>query len=74
MSVPSIMQDKRTIYTVAAHWGWYARLYRDGVTAIIPYEERGEMAAVTWLAVYVGAEIRHRIPAHLCRIEYAWDN
>ena len=69
MSVLRIIQDERPIDNILAD-DWMASVHLDGVTAIVPYEECGEMAHVTWLAVYVDDEIKYRIPARLCQIEY----
>ncbi|MHC4509534.1 MAG: hypothetical protein ACYTAO_11340 [Planctomycetota bacterium] len=49
-----------------------ATVGHQGVTAITPYEEFGEMAPVTWLAVYRGDELWKRLNcAHMAEIAYA---
>lgn len=46
----------------------------NGVTKIEPYEESGQMAPVTWLAVYKGDELIFRIfPAPDTVVYYAPD-
>jgi hypothetical protein len=41
-----------------------------GVTSIEPYTENGEMAPVTWFAVYSDDLIVYRIPARVCMVHY----
>ena len=42
-----------------------------GVTAIVAYEEFGEMAGVPWFAIYKGDKIKERWPARMCGVVYA---
>jgi hypothetical protein len=43
---------------------------REGVTAIKPHRECGEMAYIPWVLVYAGDEIAYRFPANYCCISY----
>ena len=46
-----------------------------GVTAIIPYDENGEMACVPWIAVVEGEVITARLPAYKVTIAFPpYDN
>lgn len=57
-----IIDDVREISSIF-DGPWSARVGEAGVTSIIPYEENGEMAAVTWFAVYRGNNIWLRVRA-----------
>ena len=76
MIVPKLIDDPRPI-----HWAESASsrcqgelgaaVGGDGVTRIVPYEENGQMAPVTWLAVYKGDEIVARLnAAEMAKIQY----
>ena len=70
-----IRDDGRTIQSISsvtspAEYGWHVG-GPSGTTAIVPYPEAGQMAEVTWFAVYVGDELRWRVPAHDMIVEYA---
>jgi len=69
-----IRDDGRAIKSIGsapwpADWGWLVGY--QGVTKIEPYPESGQMAEVTWFAVYVGDEIRYRVPAATFIVKYA---
>lgn len=49
---PNIVEDKRPIQVVSWENGDECRVGCNGVVEIVPYLEDGEMAPVTWLAVY----------------------
>lgn len=40
------------------------------ITAIEAYDENGQGACVPWLAVFRGAEIVNRVPAHMVEVAY----
>ena len=69
-----IIDDARTI-----HSAWCGPPYEvgatvgyKGVTRIEPYEENGQMAAVTWLQVWKSDTLAARLnTAHIAEIEYA---
>ena len=63
MTIATIMVDPRQILTLSTHGeGGHLWCVGDaGVEKIVPYQEVGQMAHVTWFAVYVGGEIRHRV-------------
>ncbi len=81
MSVPRITQDGRRIVRIRGEineweasgsipkpvYGSYVK-HGDRIEA---YEEPGQGAMVPWFVVYVGDEIRWRIPAHMVTVEYA---
>ena len=74
-NIPTIMEDDRTITrissaTIPDEWDWIVGGL-SGVTKIEPYEEYGWGSMVDFLAVYVGDEIRWRVPAASFIIEYA---
>lgn len=67
--ITRILQDKRPIKGI--YWeGWSAEVGDRGVTKIVPYEETGEMAMVTWFAIYAGDEIFMRYSAKNCLVKY----
>jgi len=67
--IASIMDDKRAIKSISSvtnpeTYGWIVGKYGiSKVTKIEPYEEHGWGSMVTWFAVYVGDDIRCRVPA-----------
>lgn len=71
--VEKIHDDSRPIvsaWSVSGDVG--ATVGRGGITAIVPYEEFGDMAPVTWLAVYCGDAVWKRLNcAHMAEIVYA---
>jgi len=56
-------QDKRPITAITYDDGSWTKVGEAGVTTIQGYYESGQMAAIPWLAVYVGEEMVSRIPA-----------
>ena len=67
-----IINDPRPIQCV---WEVFTKSYAwtvgtDGVTAIVPYQEPGQGAMVTWMAVYAGDTIVARMPAAAMGIYY----
>jgi len=67
--------DERTINSIGSvtspeHWGWHVG-GPSGTTRIEVYFEPGQMTRVPWFAVYVGNEIRWRVPASDMVVEYA---
>lgn len=69
----TIMQDKRQIMAVVELGVNEPFTYRIGtweVTNIVPYEENGHMAAITWIAVERNGEIYTRFPADKAMIFY----
>ncbi len=46
-----IMEDTRTVKSITLEDGSYSVGAGDNVTAIIPYEECGEMAHVIWFKI-----------------------
>lgn len=63
----NLMSDKGTIIST---WSdapdeTGASVGHDGVTKIVPYEERGQMSNVVWFAVYKGDIIWKRLNAAL---------
>lgn len=81
----TIMQDMRPIKQFLFDDGERHAVGFLGVTKIIPYEENGELAPYTWLAVYVRESpkpqhlvssnevIKFRVPANKVSIEYFVD-
>ena len=68
-----IITDKRKIKSawIDAPDETGATVGYSGVTSIKPYEENGEMAAVTWLAVYKDDALVKRLnTAHMAEITY----
>ena len=65
-------EDKRSIkgIVMAGEGGDYWDVGRGGVTCIIAYGENGQMAEVTWLAVYEGDWLAHRVNA--AHVESVW--
>ena len=65
-----LFDDDRTIVKVVKGKAvWHTR-QPYGYTKIIAYRECGQMAYVPWLAFYVGDELRFRMDAAGCYIEY----
>ena len=66
-----IRNDDRLIST-AWEENFGASVGQRGVTKIVPYEENGQGATVTWLAVFKGDHLAARLNcAHLVEITYA---
>ena len=70
--IPDILIDKRTIESIGSEmnpevWGWSVG-GSSGTTSITCYAEYGGAA---WFAVYVGDEIRWRVPASDMVVKYA---
>lgn len=71
--IPTIMQDDRPIQALYFNdaEGSALRLGTGTVKAFRPYEENGEMAPVTWIAVIdFSDKITRRVPARMVEIEY----
>ncbi len=51
--------------------GFWFRVGSHHVTKIVAYQEAGEMAHVTWFAIYKDLQIVCRVPASACIIQYA---
>jgi hypothetical protein len=69
-----IIDDDRPILSAWAinEEGGGATVGYKGITLIEPYEEYGEMAAVTWLRVWRGDFLKARLnTAHMAEICYA---
>jgi len=68
--VKTIMQDKRPIYAIyfeSRDEGYMVGVRCDRIT---PYQENGEMAEVTWLAVERDGEVVARVPSRLVSVHY----
>ena len=60
--IKAIYDDKREIKALWDCGGnEYYEVGRRNVTKIIPCTENGEMALVTWFAVYCGACLKYRV-------------
>lgn len=73
MTIRKLIDDERPILSA---WGvdmqTGATVGQRSVSAIKPYEENGQMAAVTWLAVYVDDEVVARLNiGQMTEIRYA---
>lgn len=70
--IKKIHQDSSTIKAISTqHHRWAIGQHEfGGITKILPYQENGEMAEVTWLAIYCKEKIKYRIKASECLIEY----
>ena len=73
LEILTIMQDRRPIDYISGEDGCsvFYRVGHQGITSIRPYSENGEMAPVTWFAVYAGDTIRVRVPARFTEVVYA---
>lgn len=70
-SVSTILEDDRKIRAVhndEAQISW--SVGSDGVTKIVAYYEKGQMAWVPYIAIHKGNEITERMSAHHLRIQY----
>lgn len=69
-----IIDDKAEIYSIEElgrdqnYFAW--KVGARGVTAITPYEENGQMASITWLAIMQGDFVAARVPADKFAIVY----
>jgi hypothetical protein len=66
----TLFEDKREISTVAMDEKNFIQVGKQGVTKIVPYQERGQWGDVTWLAVYKGEFLAGRLSAVGCVIGY----
>lgn len=72
MTICKIVDDKREISAVYQLNDESAYIVGKGnITAIKPYDENGEYAPFTWLAIFKGEQIAIRIPANAVEIHYA---
>ncbi len=74
-TVKRIMEDNRPIYGLSfeddvKNGGFFVGPHDHEMEKIIPYEEYGDMAPVTWFAVYRGGEIFVRVPARMVVVHY----
>jgi hypothetical protein len=69
-TIVKTLDDKRPIYWVGTPTNWEGEaefmVGQGGVTKILAYGENGEMAEVTWLAIYQGEGVWVRLPASQC--------
>jgi hypothetical protein len=68
MDACTIVEDNRKIVAVYNNGHGY-RLGHGGVTCIQPYDELGELAPITWFAIFVGDRVKFRMRADF--VEYA---
>ncbi len=69
------IEDKRKIVLIQPAGGKNQVVGWDGVERIEAYEETGQMAHVTWFAVYKQGKICRRYnSAHIDHVRYANDN
>jgi hypothetical protein len=64
-----IEEDDREISKIFKDW-FMITVGENGVTKIIPYHEYGQMAYVTWFAIYKGDFLWTRIDSAGLGIEY----
>jgi hypothetical protein len=72
MSIPTIIEDTREIKTIFKDW-FLIKVGENGVTKIVPYLEYGQMAMITWLAIYRGDFLWTRIDSTGLGIDYKED-
>lgn len=64
-----IIEDKRKIDSISKDY--YIRIVGiGGITRIIPYEENGQMAKVTWFAIYKGDFLFERVDSTGMSVTY----
>ena len=68
--IKKIFEDEREIKGIYSDEGREGWTVGKTVTKIIPYQENGEMAPITWLAVYKNENIIVRIAARGVQIHY----
>lgn len=56
-----IVEDARPIKAIECATSWLVGC--DGITKIVPYEEAGHMAPLTWFAIYKGDFLYARVGA-----------
>jgi len=77
LTIDQILQDTRPVRMIvwfndeSTEVGGKAAAHDDRVvTSIMPYYENGEMAGITWFAIYAGDELVGRVPANQVAVYY----